>query len=317
MGRPAIPAEVKRAVLVEAGHRCAIPRCGETELDVHHIVPWETCQKHEYSNLIALCPICHRRAHKGEIDRKALLQYKSALSAGSGPGMQTNSEAPIVEIRRRIFEKTTEVPGYTFQFDFPDFEGIAQRIVSKNIEAWGYELLAKFRHYQETFLPVKEENDPEIDSFLKAPSSLSGSYQIIRNDDVVISLEYTLDRFLTGSAHGGRSTRVQNFLISPFQPITPKDLLADNSSLDDLSELVRSRLLSNRQYSEEWVIRGTEPEERNFSKFILEKDGIQFFFDEYKIDCYASGRQRLWIGFDQFSDIGNLDLLSKLASNDF
>ncbi|WP_156510907.1 HNH endonuclease [Pseudomonas sp. p21] len=21
------------------------------------------CQKHEYSNLIALCPICHRRAH--------------------------------------------------------------------------------------------------------------------------------------------------------------------------------------------------------------------------------------------------------------
>src|SRR5450830_1420091 len=72
LSRPAIPAEIRRAVLVEAGHRCAIPRCDQTELDIHHIVPWETCRKHEYSNLIALCPLCHRRVHNGDIDRKAL-----------------------------------------------------------------------------------------------------------------------------------------------------------------------------------------------------------------------------------------------------
>jgi len=303
--------------LVEAGHRCAIPRCGETELDVHHIVPWEACKNHEYSNLIALCPICHRRAHKGEIDRKALLQYKAALTAGSGPGMQANFEAPIVEIRRRIFERNTDVPGFTFQFDFPDFEGLVQRIVSKNVEAWGYELLADFRHHQETVMPVKEEGNPDTESFYKVPSSLRGSYQIIRNDDVVISLEYTLDRFFTGSAHGGRNTRVQNFLISPFQPITARDLLAENSSLGDLSELVRSRLLSNRQYSENWVIKGTEPKGDNFSNFVLEKNGVQFIFDEYQIDSYAAGRQKLWIGYDQFAGIGNHSLFSKLAGNDF
>ncbi|QIL92049.1 DUF3298 domain-containing protein [Microbulbifer sp. SH-1] len=231
--------------------------------------------------------------------------------------MQANFEAPIVEIRRRIFENNTDVPGYTFQFDFPDFEGLVQRIVSKNIEAWGYELLADFRHHQETFIPVEAERDTEIESFYKVPSHLSGSYRIIRNDDVVISLEYTLDRFFTGSAHGGRSTRVQNFLVSPFQPITAKDLLAENSSLVDLSELVRSRLLSNRQYSEKWVVKGTEPKDANFSKFVLEKNGIQFIFDEYQIDCYAAGRQKLWIGYDQFSGIGKPSLFSKLASNDF
>lgn len=49
MSRPDIPADIRRAVLVEAGHRCAIPRCNHTELDVHHIVPWADCQKHEYS----------------------------------------------------------------------------------------------------------------------------------------------------------------------------------------------------------------------------------------------------------------------------
>lgn len=77
--RPAISAEIERRVLVEAGHRCAIPTCRHIEVDIHHIVPWAQCQAHEYDNLIALCPNCHRRADRGEIDRKSLRIYKFRL----------------------------------------------------------------------------------------------------------------------------------------------------------------------------------------------------------------------------------------------
>lgn len=77
--RPPIPAEIRRRVLVEAGHRCAIPTCRYIDVDVHHIVPWSDCQSHEYDNLIALCPNCHRRTHKGEIDKKSLRLYKINL----------------------------------------------------------------------------------------------------------------------------------------------------------------------------------------------------------------------------------------------
>ncbi|WIW88939.1 HNH endonuclease [Sphingobium sp. V4] len=77
--RPPIPAEVKRRVLVEAGHRCAIPTCRHIETEIHHIVPWHLCKAHEYENLIALCANCHRRADRGEIDRKALRLYKFNL----------------------------------------------------------------------------------------------------------------------------------------------------------------------------------------------------------------------------------------------
>jgi hypothetical protein len=77
--RPQIPAEIRRRVLVEAGHRCAIPTCRHIEVDIHHIVPWTQCQTHEYDNLIALCPNCHRRADRGEIDRKSLRLYKVNL----------------------------------------------------------------------------------------------------------------------------------------------------------------------------------------------------------------------------------------------
>lgn len=74
-----IPTDLKRRILVEAGHRCAIPTCRSLNVDIHHIKPWEKYKKHEYRNLIALCPNCHRRAEKGEIDRKSLYIYKDNL----------------------------------------------------------------------------------------------------------------------------------------------------------------------------------------------------------------------------------------------
>lgn len=79
--RPKVPADIKRRVLVEAGHRCAIPTCRYIEVEIHHIVPWAKCQAHEYENLIALCPNCHNRADRNEIDRKALRLYKFNLRA--------------------------------------------------------------------------------------------------------------------------------------------------------------------------------------------------------------------------------------------
>lgn len=77
--RPPIPADIERRVLVEAGHRCAIPTCRHIEVDIHHIIPWVQCKAHEYDNLIALCPNCHRRADVGKIDRKSLRIYKLNL----------------------------------------------------------------------------------------------------------------------------------------------------------------------------------------------------------------------------------------------
>ena len=77
--RTSISADLRRKILVEAGHRCAIPTCRNIIVDVHHILPWKKCKKHEYNNLIALCPNCHRRAGKGEIDTKSLRMYKNNL----------------------------------------------------------------------------------------------------------------------------------------------------------------------------------------------------------------------------------------------
>ena len=66
-------------MLVEAGHRCAIPTCRQPTVDVAHIKPWTEAKEHSFDNLIALCPTCHRRYDRNEIDRKSMLQYKANL----------------------------------------------------------------------------------------------------------------------------------------------------------------------------------------------------------------------------------------------
>lgn len=78
--RPPIPAELKREVLVEAGHRCAIPTCRQVPVELAHISPWAQRKEHRFDNLIALCPTCHTRYDRGEIDRKSMLVYKHNLS---------------------------------------------------------------------------------------------------------------------------------------------------------------------------------------------------------------------------------------------
>lgn len=78
-GRPAIPAVLKRQVLVEAGHRCAIPQCRQVPPELAHITPWSEVAEHAFDNLIALCPTCHARFDHGDIDRTSMRQYKANL----------------------------------------------------------------------------------------------------------------------------------------------------------------------------------------------------------------------------------------------
>lgn len=77
-GRPAIPIHIERAVLVEAGHRCAV--CRGTPVEMCHIEPWAKVKEHTFENLIAMCPTCHAREGTKDIDRKSLYIYKANMA---------------------------------------------------------------------------------------------------------------------------------------------------------------------------------------------------------------------------------------------
>ena len=96
MHRDPVPAAIKRAVLVEAGHRCAIPTCRSATTEIAHVVPWSESQDNSFENLIALCPNCHTRYdQRKEIDRLSMVMYKHNL------GIVNNRYG---EFERRLFQ---------------------------------------------------------------------------------------------------------------------------------------------------------------------------------------------------------------------
>jgi hypothetical protein len=73
-----IPTKIRRTLLVEATHRCAICS-GTSSLDFHHIIEYSQINHHDPIHMIVLCANCHRRCTIGEIDQKAVYEYKKAI----------------------------------------------------------------------------------------------------------------------------------------------------------------------------------------------------------------------------------------------
>jgi 5-methylcytosine-specific restriction endonuclease McrA len=78
--RIAIPEDVRRAVPIEAGYRCAVPTCRALlVLDLHHLIPVRDGGENSAGNLLALCPTCHALHERGKIDPEAVRAWKAML----------------------------------------------------------------------------------------------------------------------------------------------------------------------------------------------------------------------------------------------
>ena len=75
--RPEILIEIRRKVLFEARHHCAVC-CNPLPLEQAHVIPWSKSHEHSVANLIALCANCHARADNENWGVKVLREYKNA-----------------------------------------------------------------------------------------------------------------------------------------------------------------------------------------------------------------------------------------------
>src|ERR1043166_411058 len=108
--RPAIPIDVRREVLFEARHHCAVC-CQGLPLEYAHIIPWRTTQDHSAANLIALCANCHERADKERWGAEYLQRYKKApciLTRAIPPVLTPEQKAVVDLIVARNPEEMTD-----------------------------------------------------------------------------------------------------------------------------------------------------------------------------------------------------------------
>jgi hypothetical protein len=278
-----------------------------SEIDVHHIIPWETCQDHSPDNLIALCPNCHRRAHRGEIDRKSLIIYKlrgqrilrgdPAEAVGSLNSWST----------RTFHENRNDTLRYDIQAEYPYFTSNEYRWAE---ETNLYIQTAVISETHGTRNLANEApwtwNSVEAD---EGESSFGSSYEVLFFQPRLLSVRFTFFAYHFGAAHPMHWTRTLNLFLDPVYKLELKhffDIKVDY--LEKLSEEIRGKLAirsleAGWGLDHEWVLKGTGPQLENFSKFNFSASGFLFSFDEYSIGPYAAGRQEVWLPFLELSGL--------------
>lgn len=76
-----MPASTKRALVDEAGGKCANPGCPNHLTEIHHIREWCVYKTHDREHMIAICPSCHDSVTRGglRIHDDTLYQWKTIV----------------------------------------------------------------------------------------------------------------------------------------------------------------------------------------------------------------------------------------------
>lgn len=77
-----IPVRIKRQLRQESAFGCRI--CGNPIIEYHHIVPYSECLEHDPSNMLVLCPTCHRKVGKWTHADQLQIKKKQAVNLQRG-----------------------------------------------------------------------------------------------------------------------------------------------------------------------------------------------------------------------------------------
>jgi hypothetical protein len=99
------PVEVRRNLLVEAGHRCGICRLA-TILQFHHMIEWGIVGHYDVAKMLAVCGACHDQCTAGVIDYKSQDKYKQLLALRLTP---TPPSAALIGSELELIKRERDV----------------------------------------------------------------------------------------------------------------------------------------------------------------------------------------------------------------
>lgn len=165
------PVAVRRALLIEAGFRCAACR-DSGHLEYHHIIEFSELQHHDSGHMLPVCGTCHNKMTRGGIDRVTQREIKQRLQEARS--MEVRPQEDLLPLRFNWDDLNIVIGGLhdaevgqatvddsdTARFDFT-----ASDIDEKNrINRLG----------QDYFRVMVEKHEPyfhRIDAFLKSPAN--------------------------------------------------------------------------------------------------------------------------------------------------
>lgn len=122
-------------------------------------------------------------------------------------------------------------------------------------------------------------------------NTLSVTYKITYQENQVLSLLISSSVFYRGAAHPFHQLYALNFMNG--QPLNLSDLFKDKDYLLFLSSYARQNLPNVKKYDEAWLLKGSDPLEKNYRIWQFSEEGLVLVFNTYQIAPYVEGPQKL------------------------
>jgi hypothetical protein len=244
------------------------------------------------------------KARNGESYEEIYNSIQHQLLAIGAQVQQAQDSSKVLWSNQVIREFWDGLPGYEADLriltlsstKYPEVQGISDLIRGRIIE-----LLMTLRQ-------IKLNQDPGLYSFGQDKYSRCHTLDIVCSDPVIsgrmITVQYSAQWFTLG-AHGNTIFCAEIFTLDPVTRVGPiESIFRDpEGALTIVQSIVRNSLLNPEQNEsgvcgdQDWVFSGTEGWD-SFRCAILQKEGIEFIFPQYQVDCYAAGVKFAFVAYN-------------------
>lgn len=189
-------------------------------------------------------------------------------------------------VKIKSVSRNQKVNGSTFEVSYPQFVGAPKPAIDELNRA-----VAKMT--RKNLPAVSVVRNGKRESF-----EYNGNYDVINLSPELVSVEMIYSSF-TGGAHPNGWTLPFNYKMTPTgaQELTLENVFGKKPDLKALQKLIRPRLIEDLCAPEDRVNEGTATF-KDLSCFTINKDGLNFTFQQYQVSGYATGTPRVTLDYE-------------------
>jgi hypothetical protein len=138
-------------------------------------------------------------------------------------------------------------------------------------------------------------------------NSVYGEYEVKAITNRFVSVKISIQIYDAGAAHPYTYTEVINFLFTEGRDVTLSELFVGGTEyLQPIAtyclHTLQQRFADNENV-QDWIIEGTQPLPKNYTKWNITPEGLLITFEEYQAVSYADGRQDVIIPYAELNDL--------------
>ena len=310
-------------------------------IQLHHID--ENPANSVGENLAVLCFECHHKTQiSGGFDRKldahqvrlyrtdwlVRVGAKREADGASTIGPPTKKEQALKYLQ---LTETSDEYAYDFSADYvlvQTSEPSSDAETNIRINSFVTGLLQRFRRDGISRIEAKEEMKTDLSPGMHV-DAMWVSHSISLFTPRLLSVEFQLASYYAGAAHPNTSTRTLNLMLHPSLEMELPDIFGRHSEylttlsnycVDDLHRQQPARWHNPgereewlKQHKDHWITSGAAPEEKNFKRMSLRKNGIAVHFDPYQVGSYAEGKYEVFVPLHALRAVMNEEVYDALC----